>query len=45
MVEAFMNLPNEIQIFLVVAMIIGLAVMWRFRKFVAVIAAGAIAIF
>ncbi|MCP4355487.1 MAG: hypothetical protein GY793_07630 [Proteobacteria bacterium] len=45
MVETFMNMPLAMQIFLIVAMIIGLLVMYRFRKLVTVIAAGAIAIF
>jgi len=45
MVEAFMNMPLAMQIFLFVAMIIGLFVIYRFRKIVSVIAAGAIAIY
>lgn len=45
MVESFLNMPMAMQIFLLVAMIIGLFVMYRFRKLVAVIAAGAVAIF
>jgi len=45
MVEMFLEMPSWLQVFLAVAMMIGLLVMWRFRSFVAVIAAGAIAIF
>ena len=45
MVEMFMNMPMAMQIFLVIAMLIGLAVMYRFRKIFSVIALGAIAIF
>ncbi len=45
MMEIFLELPQWLQIFLAVATVVGLLVMWRFRKFVFAIAAGAIAIF
>lgn len=45
MIEMFLEMPQAMQIFLVIAMVIGLLVMWRFRKFVIAIALGAVAIF
>lgn len=44
MIDVFLQMPIEMQIFCVVAMFIGLAVMWRFRWIVLAIAAGAAAI-
>lgn len=45
MIETFLNLHPGLQIFLLLATVIGLIVMYRFRNIIAVIAAAAIAIF
>jgi hypothetical protein len=45
MVDIFLQMPMWLQIFLAIAMVIGLLVLWRFRAYVAAIAVGAVAIF
>ena len=45
MIELFIAMPLPLQIFCVICMLIGLLIMWRFKKIVALVGVGAVAIY
>ncbi len=45
MIELFLQMPTYLQIFCCMAMLVGLAVMWRFKGIVSVIAIGAVGVY